>query len=373
MQNTNNTKGGLQLKRAVKEQGRLRMGISGPAGSGKTWTALTIATELVPGQRVAVLDTELGSASKYADHFDFDVVEVDHYAPKVVLEFIELAVAEGYGAVVVDGVSPFWNGPGGFLEMVDEEVARQRSRGGKGDSFAAWKPVDAAYSRWVTRILQSPIHIIMTMRAKMAYEKTENEKGKAQVVKLGLAPIFRDTFSYEFDVMLDMDQDHTGIVSKTRVHGLDDSVHRKPGKALAARLKDWLQSGVQATPPAEAAPPADATRSAEAGGPEAREVEAAKQATQGKAAQGKATREPPPPTEDWLKLKGGFEKSLGGLNPQVSLVDLDRWHREAYECGLNQLNAATLRRLFGDLRDGVADYWEWAREQGAKGNGAAAK
>ena len=83
----------MKLSKAVKAQSRLRLGITGPAGSGKTWTALEVARGLKPGARIAVLDTEMGSASKYADAFDFDVVEVAHYKPQVVLDFLACASA----------------------------------------------------------------------------------------------------------------------------------------------------------------------------------------------------------------------------------------------------------------------------------------
>jgi hypothetical protein len=238
----------MKLSKAVKAQAFLRMGVTGPAGSGKTWTALEVARGLKPAARIAVLDTEMGSASKYADAFDFDVVEVAHYKPQVVLDFLSLCEREGYDVAIIDSVSPFWNGPGGFLEMVDDEVARAKSRNGKADTFAAWKPVDATYSRWVLSVLASKVHVIFTIRSKMAYESTRVD-GRTSIAKLGMAPICRDTFPYELDVVLDMDADHVGVVSKTRVHGLDDQAHRRPGADFAGRLAAWLSSGPPPQPP----------------------------------------------------------------------------------------------------------------------------
>jgi ABC-type dipeptide/oligopeptide/nickel transport system ATPase component len=58
------------------------MALIGVAGSGKTYTALSIAKHL--GKRVAVLDTERGSASKYSDVFEFDVMEPKHSARKLI-------------------------------------------------------------------------------------------------------------------------------------------------------------------------------------------------------------------------------------------------------------------------------------------------
>src|SRR5579864_4457360 len=59
-----------QFRKAVKHDAKLRFAVCGPSGSGKTYTLLQLATEL--GGPVALIDTERGSASKYADLFEFD-------------------------------------------------------------------------------------------------------------------------------------------------------------------------------------------------------------------------------------------------------------------------------------------------------------
>lgn len=356
MQN-NNTKG-MQLKRAVKSQSYLRLGISGPAGAGKTWTALEVASRLVPDARIAVLDTELGSASKYADHFTFDVIELDHYRPQGVLDFLHLCEREGYHVAIIDSVSPFWNGPGGFLEMVDDEVARQKAsrQSGRGDSFTAWKPVDAAYAKWVIDILSSRVHVIFTLRAKMAYEQSKDGNGKAQVVKLGLAPVFRDTFPYELDVMLEMDQDHVGVVTKTRVHGLDETVHRKPGAPFAKRLVDWLSSGPPPRAPLTTeAPASDVAQAggeavASTGAANAKASSAAKATTSGAA-------------ETWADLEDGFRGALAGLQPPVTVEDLEAWRQAEGLPAVRTLRAEGLRALFADLRDGACPYWDWQHDR----------
>lgn len=350
MQNTNQGRG-MQLKRAVKSQSYLRLGISGPAGAGKTWTALEVASRLVPDARIAVLDTELGSASKYADHFTFDVIELDHYRPQGVLDFLHLCEREGYHVAIIDSVSPFWNGPGGFLEMVDDEVARQKAsrQSGRGDSFTAWKPVDAAYAKWVIDILASRVHVIFTLRAKMAYEQSKDGNGKAQVVKLGLAPVFRDTFPYELDVMLEMDQDHVGVVTKTRVHGLDETVHRKPGAPFAKRLVDWLlqsPTGLFQSPTG----PAAVTEARPAAKTGDQPATAAKATTSGAA-------------ETWADLEDGFRGALAGLQPPVTVEDLEAWRQAAGLPAVRTLRAEGLRALFADLRDGACPYWDWQHDR----------
>jgi len=59
------------FKKAVRSQAKLKLALTGPSGSGKTYSALQLAKGL--GGKVAVLDTENGSASLYSDSFEFDV------------------------------------------------------------------------------------------------------------------------------------------------------------------------------------------------------------------------------------------------------------------------------------------------------------
>lgn len=228
----------FEIKKATKEQSRLRMAIHGPSGAGKTFSALSIATNL--GSKVCLGDTETGSASKYGDKFDFDVCEFSgNYHPDSLVEFLHEVPTQGYDVIVIDSGSHFWNGTGGFLELVDAEVKRGVARGGKADSFNAWKAVDPVYKRLVHAIHTCKAHVIITLRAKTEYSK---ENGKVQ--KLGLAPEMRDNFQYEMDVEGMLDIDHNLAIGKTRCDGLDGKVFPKPGKNVAHILRDWLGAGV---------------------------------------------------------------------------------------------------------------------------------
>ncbi len=254
----------MAFKKASRVATKLRLALSGPAGSGKTRSALEIARHLVPADtRIAVVDTEQGSASKYADvgGLDFDVQEIrGNYHPKQVAEAIRDAAAGGYGVVIFDSLTHFWNGPGGFLQLVDDEVSRMKARGGKPDSFAAWKVVDPIYKQMVQDLLNSPIHVIVTLRAKTEYEKTDNGKGGTKIQKVGMAPEIRDTFQYEMDVEATLDMDHTLVIGKTRIDSLDGKVFKKAGKDFADIYHQWAASGVapvRVSPVAESvAPPA---------------------------------------------------------------------------------------------------------------------
>ena len=109
---------------AVKYESKLRLGIVGPSGSGKTWTGLAIGSGL--GNRIAVVDTEHGSAAKYAPDFPFDHVALDPpYTPERFIALIAEAVAEGYDVLILDSISHAWAGTCGVLEM-KEDFAQER-------------------------------------------------------------------------------------------------------------------------------------------------------------------------------------------------------------------------------------------------------
>jgi hypothetical protein len=220
----------VAFKKAVKISAKLRMALAGPAGSGKTYTALLLAREIAGGQPVAVIDTERGSASKYADLFDFDVLEMDTFHPTKYVEAIRAAEAEGYAVIVIDSLTHAWNGKGGILEIVQR----------KGNSFQAWGEVKPIENALLEAITGSRVHIIATMRTKTEYVVEQTDKGKAAPRKVGTAPIQRDGLEYEFDVFGELDQENTLTIEKTRCPALTGAVIAKPGSQLADTLRTWL-------------------------------------------------------------------------------------------------------------------------------------
>lgn len=232
----------MAFVKAVRQQLKLRMALQGPSGGGKTRSALEIARHF---GKVAVVDTEARSASKYVgvNGLQFDTDEVtENYHPRLVGEKIRDAASAGYDIVIVDSLSHFWSGPGGFLELVDQEVKKMRARGGKADSFAAWKDVDPIYKRMIQDILNAPIHVIVTLRAKQSFEK-QDDGGKTKVVKIGLQPEMRDNFQYEMDIegMLDMEQNL--VIGKTRCDAIRGKLFHEPGREFAGHLIKWLGEG----------------------------------------------------------------------------------------------------------------------------------
>lgn len=230
----------LSFKKAVKHERKLRLAFCGPAGSGKTLTALKVAKGL--GGRIGVIDTEQGSAAIYADEFDFDQLVLDSFAPKTYAEALKAAVGE-FDVVIIDSLSHAWVGKDGALAMVDKA-----NSSGRGGGFNAWRNVTPQHNDMVTAILTAPFHVISTMRSKMDYVQEQDNRGKTIIRKVGMAPVQRDGLEYEFDIVGDIDQTHTLTISKTRYAELADEVITKPTEALGEQIAGWLQGAPMPTP-----------------------------------------------------------------------------------------------------------------------------
>jgi len=246
------------FKKATKAAAKLRLGLIGPAGSGKTMTALRIAAGL--GGRVAVIDTERGSASLYSGErgMEFDVLELDTYEVERFTQAIKDASADGYSTLIIDSLSHAWAGKGGILEFVDN--AGKRNQGG--GNFGAWRDATPRHNQLVDAILGAPLHIICTLRSKVEYV-VENVGGRNQVRKVGLQPVQRDGLEYEFTVVGDVTQDHDLVITKTRALFLKDRVIREAGEELGQQLAAWLADGETAPAPAPKPEPSPAPAKAD--------------------------------------------------------------------------------------------------------------
>lgn len=224
----------IAFQKAIKRDAKLRLALCGPAGSGKTYSLLSIASEL--GGPIAYVDTEHGSASKYADLFTFDVIEPADFDPRKLIESIKAAVEAGYRVICIDSLSHYWMGKGGELEMVDGAAKRTQ-----GNSFAAWKTVTPVHNELVDTIIGAKIHVLVSMRTKTEWLVEKDERtGKSAPRKIGLAPVMRDGIEFEFDVCGDLDQENTLTITKSRCPALTNKVFPRPGQDMAQTLKAWL-------------------------------------------------------------------------------------------------------------------------------------
>lgn len=224
---------------AVKEQEKARIALDGPSGSGKTWSALAIAQGL--GARIAVIDTEKGSASKYAGDFAFDTLKLYSYDPRDLPKALSAAASSDHDVVIVDSLSHFWMGTDGLLSQVDRITARSQSK----NSWSAWKDANPMEQAMIDALLTYPGHVIVTMRTKTEWVVTEDERGKKSPTKIGTKPVQRDGIEYEFDLVGDMDLSNTLVVSKSRISTLSGAVVQRPGIELGETIREWLSDGVK--------------------------------------------------------------------------------------------------------------------------------
>lgn len=230
----------MKFEKAIRMKAKLRLALTGPSGSGKTYGALKIAQGI--GGKIAVIDTEKGSASLYAHMAEFDVLELDPpYTPERFIEAVAAAEGAGYDVLIVDSITHEWSGVGGCLELVDQ-IANAKY---KGNSWSAWNEITPRHRAFLDALMRSTMHILATMRSKTETAQTE-QNGRKRVVKLGMKSEQRDGVEYEFTTVLDIvHEGHFAVASKDRT-GLFSGDPKPIGEETGKLLLDWLESGADA-------------------------------------------------------------------------------------------------------------------------------
>jgi hypothetical protein len=228
----------MALKKATKEQSKLRLAIYGLSGGGKTYSALAIAKGIIEvfGGKIAVLDTEFRSASKYANIFDFDTDDFGEPTIENYLAFIEMVKEDpNVTVLIIDSLTHAW-------QWCLGEVDRLAKGSSKNDNRNAWRTVSPKYDRLVHAIITAPFHVIGTMRAKTEWSSAKENESKASHRET-LAPVQRDGFEYEFDMLMEVNANHFGSIIKDRSSKFQDEVIEKPGVNLGKKLAEWLKDG----------------------------------------------------------------------------------------------------------------------------------
>lgn len=240
------------FKKAERKRAFLKLAVTGPSGAGKSFSSLLIASGM--GKRIAVIDTENGSASLYSEKFNFDVIEISPpFTTEKYISAIHAATAESYDVLVIDSLFHAWKGEGGILEQ--KEAMDQRPGA---NSYANWGKMTPVWNRLIQTILQSKIHIISTMRSKQDCV-LEERNGKKVPVKVGLNPEIRDGLEYEFSTVLDIAMNHQAVASKDRTGMFPTDVPFKITEATGEKILAWLNSGKAPDPEPVAPPPGPAT------------------------------------------------------------------------------------------------------------------
>ena len=229
----------LTFEKATKRKTKLRAAVFGPSGAGKTFSCLRIATGI--GGKIAVIDTERGSASKYSDRFEFDVLELPRKDIDTYVEGIRTAGEAGYAVLVIDSLSHAWQE---LLTEVDA-IAKAKFRG---NTWSAWSEGTPKQRRLVEAILEFPGHVMVTMRSRTEWAQEQDDRGKIKPVRVGVAPVQGKGIEYEFDLLFELSVDHVCNVIKDRSGRFQDRIVEKPDEAFGKELVAWLEDGAEPTP-----------------------------------------------------------------------------------------------------------------------------
>lgn len=238
----------FQVKKAVREKIFVKIALMSPSGGGKTYSSLKLATGMAnqiekdTGKRPKILlgNTEQKRGYYYANEFDYDIVDIDApHNPEKYVEFVEFAISEGYGILILDSSSHEWEGKGGCLEL-------QQQAGG---TYQAWAKVTPRHNKFIAAIADSPIHVIATMRGKDQYEVEKDDRGKTSVKKLGVGAKQRDGFEYEFTCTFLIDQKtHMAEAQKDNTHIFENETATLLNESYGEKIIKWASSGEGYTP-----------------------------------------------------------------------------------------------------------------------------
>jgi hypothetical protein len=231
------------FRKSQRSKAKLRLAIAGVSGSGKTYSALLIASGIT--DKIVMIDTERGSGDLYDGLVPYDIFSFDPpFDPNKLMEIISAAEKEGYDLLIIDSLSHFWSDVGGVLDVVDKTSATSKG----GNKYTAWSKGTEVQNKMVNAILGCKMHVIVTMRSKSAYELVD-KAGKKVPQKLGLAPIQRDGLDYEFTSLLEIDKDTHLATSagggKDRTNIFDSQPPFIPAKETGELLVEWLKRGVE--------------------------------------------------------------------------------------------------------------------------------
>lgn len=226
------------FKKATLEQSFARIAMFGPSGAGKTYSALRMAKGL--GKKIAFIDSERGTASKYSTKFDFDVVNLEHKTIDEYVEYLNAAQEEGYDVVIIDSLSHGWSE---LLEEIDK-IAKAKYRG---NTWSAWSEGTPKQKKLVNAILNYKGHVICTMRSKTEWLQEKDEKsGKTKPVRVGLTPEQGKGIEYEFDMLIEINPEHYATVIKDRTGGdFQDVIVEKIDEKFGERIAAWLGKGIE--------------------------------------------------------------------------------------------------------------------------------
>lgn len=221
----------MEIIKAQRKQAVIKMAVQGPSGAGKTFSSLILAYGLVGDwNRIAVVDTENNSSHLYSHLGSFNVLSLSEpFSPERYIEAIEACEKAGMRSIIIDSISAEWEGAGGIIESHGNMA---------GNSFTNWNRITPRHNAFVQKILQSPSHIILTIRSKQDYVLTD-KNGKMVPEKVGMKGVTREGMDYEVTIVFDIDIRHQATTSKDRTGLFSNPMPFLISEHTGQRIKTW--------------------------------------------------------------------------------------------------------------------------------------
>lgn len=229
------------LRKATRKKAKIRLGLSAVSGGGKTYSALLLASGMTDWDKIALIDTENGSGDLYSNLGAYNILPITApFTPEKYVEAIKECELAGMEVIIIDSITHEWDGKGGVLEIHSKMT---------GNSFTNWATVGVRHTNFLNAILESPCHVITTVRRKQEYEQTKDSNGKVKVEKVGMKEITREGWEYEVTANLEIDVNHYATSSKDRTFLFDG----KPPFVITAEtgklIKQWCDMGIDVEKP----------------------------------------------------------------------------------------------------------------------------
>ena len=237
------------FRKAERSRVKARIALAGPSGSGKTMSALLLAYGLVNDwNKIAMIDTEMGSGELYTGskveglvigQYQYCRIEPPYTVEKYIDTMRMAENSKEIEVVIIDSTSHAWAGSGGLLDRQGKIADASKSK----NTWTAWRTITPLHNQFIDIMMQSRMHVIATLRSKAEYAQSTDANGRVKIEKLGMAPIQREGFEYEFTVFFDLDMHHIASASKDRTTIFDgqfEKISEKTGK----RFLEWANTGI---------------------------------------------------------------------------------------------------------------------------------
>lgn len=227
----------MKLQKAERHQVKLRIGLSGPSGFGKTYSALLLAYGITNDwNKIALIDTENNSASLYSHLGSFNVLSLEEpFTPERYIKAIKLCEDADISVIIIDSISHEWQNKGGVLEIHEQ----------LGGRFQDWAKVTPRHNAFIDAIILSKCHLITTMRSKVDYSLDKDSNGKTKVMKLGTKSIMREGYEFELTVNFEFLNDkHLVQASKDRTELFSGKPEFIINSSTGKKLIEWCNQGI---------------------------------------------------------------------------------------------------------------------------------